>query len=283
MKKISYYRGDAVLFHSKVLKAKRNSAQDPHYTGRMHALWNVSVAQFGEYDQRFVANTLERMSQKNLTGQDVEDFQRLYSYRDNMMVDLRGKLSCDYAGREYPFCPQCDIGETGTLDHILPQSVFPVLSDHPRNLIRCCHKCNGYKSSTWLENGKRKYLNLYIDEMPDVQMLFVTLGVDGTDITYEYYVDNPNGADADIYRMYGNTFMKLHLKERYEFLTNEEITNVKSSINNVQKIFHASDDQLKEMIRQGAYDEQSKHGVNYWRAILKLAICDNDVVFGMMK
>ena len=51
----------------------------------------------------------------------------------------------------------------------------------------------------------------------------------------------------------------------------------------MQKIFQASDDQLKEMIRQGAYDEQSKHGVNYWRAIVKLAICDNDVVFGMMK
>ena len=223
------------------------------------------------------------MSEKLLTQRDVEDFQRLYSYRDKAMVELREMLSCDNAGHEYPFCPQCDIGEAGTLDHLLPQSVYPVLSDHPRNLIRCCHKCNGYKSATWLENGKRKFLNLYIDDVPEVQMLFVRLGVDGGDITYDYYVDNPYGADADLYRMYGNTFKKLHLKERYEFQTNEEITNIKSSIKNVMHIFQASDDQLKGMIRGGAHDEQNVHGVNYWRAVLKLAVCNNDMVFGLLK
>lgn len=283
MKKVSHYRGDSFFFHANVLAAKRNSKADPTYKQRMEQMLNVSKSQFQEYDQRFDANTLERMSQRELTSQDTKDFLRLYSSSDKQFVDLKEKLSCDDAGHEYPYCPLCDISEAPTLDHILPQSQFPVLCDHPRNLIRSCYSCNDWKNDDWLENGKRRYLNLYIDDVPDIQMLFVRLDVEGGDIVYDYYVNNCNGVDAEIFRKYKNTFDDFHLKDRYEFLTNEEITTLKSRIKNSLDIFHATDDQIKDDIRRGARDEQTVHGVNYWRAILKLAICDNDVVFQMLK
>lgn len=283
MKKVSHYNGDSFFFHQKVAVAKKNSKKDPTYTQRIQSMMNVSKAQFVEYDSRFASDTLERMSQLQLTERDKADFKRLYRFSDNAFADLYEKLSCDEHLHAYPFCPLCDISEAHTLDHILPQSSYPVLSDHPRNLIRCCHSCNDWKSDEWLENGQRRFLNLYIDDLPTIQMLFVRMDVLRDAVTYDYYVSDVNHPDATIYRKYSNIFEKLHLRERYIHQTDEEISSMKSIIKSNLNVYHSTDDQLKGVIRQTAADEQQRHGTNYWRAILKLAICDNDQVFAIVR
>lgn len=283
MKKVSHYNGDSFFFHQKVAVAKKNSKKDPTYTQRIQSMMNVSKAQFVEYDSRFASDTLERMSQLQLTERDKADFKRLYRFSDNAFADLYEKLSCDEHLHAYPFCPLCDISEAHTLDHILPQSSYPVLSDHPRNLIRCCHSCNDWKSDEWLENGQRRFLNLYIDDLPTIQMLFVRMDVLRDAVTYDYYVSDVNHPDATIYRKYSNIFEKLHLRERYIHQTDEEISSMKSIIKSNLNVYHSTDDQLKGVIRQSAADEQQRHGTNYWRAILKLAICDNDQVFAIVR
>ncbi len=283
MKKVSHYNGDSFFFHQKVAAAKKNSPKDPTYKHRIQSMMNVSKSQFVEYDCRFASDTLEGMSQLQLTERDVADFKRLYRFSDKAFTDLYDKLSFDEHLHTYPFCPLCDISEAHTLDHILPQSAFPVLSDHPRNLIRCCHSCNDWKSDEWLENGQRRFLDLYIDDLPAIQMLFVRIDVVGDAVTYDYFVSDACNPDADIYRKYRNTFVKLHLRERYIHQTDEEISSMKSIIKSNLNIYHSTDEQLKDVIRQTATDEQQRHGTNYWRAVLKLAICDSDQVFAIVK
>lgn len=283
MKKVSHYHGDSFFFHQQVAAAKKNSKKDPSYTQRIQAMTNVSKSQFVEYDSRFASDTLEGMSQLQLTEQAKEDFKRLYRFSDNVFADLYDKLSCDEHLHTYPYCPLCDISEAHTLDHILPQSAYPVLSDHPRNLIRCCHSCNGWKSDEWLEKGQRRFLDLYIDDLPALQMLFVRMDVAGDVVTYDYYVSDVNHPDADIYRKYRNTFEKLHLRERYIHQTDEEISSLQSIIKINLNVYKSTDAQIKEVIRKSAADEQQRHGINYWRAVLKLAICDNEQVFSLVR
>lgn len=64
----------------------------------------------------------------------------------------------------------------------------------------CCSEYNERKSSNWIENGKRKYLNLYIDELPDVQYLFCDVRVSGDSIKCDFSLSNLNGIDADLFR-----------------------------------------------------------------------------------
>ena len=283
MKKVSHYNGDALWFHEKVLNSKRNSNDDPGYKQRMNGMINVTASQFIEYDTRFANDKLEGMSHLMLSEDEVEDFLKLYRYKDARYKELIEMLSCDEKLHEYPYCPLCDIGEAHSLDHILPKGEFPVLCDHPRNLIRSCRSCNGWKSEIWLENGKRKFLNLYIDDVPYVQMLFVNFGFDDGIATYEYYTSDVNQPDANLYRMYKNSFEKLHLDTRYAKFTSEEISLMVSRFKYSIRTYHATDDQLKEDITATAIDEQARHGLNYWRAILKLAICADDNMFAWMK
>lgn len=283
MKKVKHYSDDSLEFHKSVLKAKRNSKADPGYKERMAKREDVSKEQFEEYDKRFINNTLEGMPKKALPESEIEDFLRLYGYSDKCFQDLVEKLSKDENDHIYPYCPLCDIGESHSLDHILPKGEYPVLCDHPLNLIRCCTTCNGYKSEIWLERGKRKYLDLYIDDVPEVQMLFVRLGLDGDVATYKYEVSDMNHPDADLYRMYKNTFVKLHLAERYLGQTDEEISNIVDDLKPIIEEFSPTDEQLKKQLRSSAISQQKRHGVNYWRSILKLALCDDDVMFKWLK
>lgn len=283
MKKVECYKGDALEFHKAVLKAKRNTKDDPDYKKRMTGREATISAQFSEYNNRIQANTLEAMTQIALTENEKRDYLRLYRYEDKCFQNLEEELSKDENGHEYPYCPLCDIGEYHSFDHILPKGIFPVLCDHPKNLMRSCTTCNGYKSEIWLEDGKRKYLDLYIDDLPNIQMLFVKLGLEGDVVTYEYYVSDMNRPDPEIFRMYKNSFEKFMLAKRYKRQTNEEITNMVCSMKDSIKLFHASDSQLLNSILVSATEMQVRHGFNYWRAILKLAFYNDKKMFAWLK
>lgn len=279
MKKIRHYTGNALDFHNKVLSSKKNSPQDPDYKVRMVGRLNITSAQFDEYDRRFLEDRLEGMTIIQQTDDEKKDFKRLYNYNSVPFQQLNDDLSHDENDHIYPFCPICDIGEPHTFDHILPQEEFPVLCDHPKNLMRCCTVCNGYKSSIWLENGQRKYLDLYIDDLPLIQMLFVRLGINNGTMTYEYYVSDIKHPDANLYRMYKNTFEKFHLDERYRSQSEDIVSALISIFKPIICQFQPSEEQLKDIVRKNVLDEQGRYGVNYWKAILKLAICDDINIF----
>lgn len=283
MRKVRCYSGSSVDFHEEVLKSKHHSAADPDYKIRMSGRLGVTTQQFDDYDTRFALDTLEGMPHVTLSSNAKNDFLKLYQYGSQPFQKLLRDLSVDENGNTYPYCPYCDIGESGSLDHILPKDEYPVLCDHPKNLIRSCTICNSKKSSVWLDGGKRKYLDLYIDEIPNVQILFVDLKLDADVLEYEYYVSNQNSADANVFRMYRNTFDALGLAERYKIQTSEEVSSLISMFRTNIKQFNATDEQLKECVMSNVAEEQKRHGVNYWRVVLKMAICDNDAIFNWVK
>ena len=89
------------------------------------------------------------------------DDKELYKTLDT----LRNKHKLNY-------CPCCGSPDTPTtLDHYLPQSVFPELSIVFENLTPMCSKCNELKDNTVVdEHGNRGFIHPYYDPIDEVQL-----------------------------------------------------------------------------------------------------------------
>lgn len=279
MKKIRHYEGNSMDFHDSVVEKKHYHPTDPGYKKRIQKLRPFTEKRFKEYDENFANDKLEKFEESDDAKNNKKDFQSLYKYDVEPFVSLNIELSTDERGRKYPYCPLCDMEGTSSFDHILPQSKFPELSDHPLNLIRSCQRCNGKKSSSWKENGKRRYIDLYVDDIPNIQFLFVLVKIDATgnslDVTFS--VDNQNGIDSEKFRMIFNHFSDLDICIRYNDGADEVISSLQDDVVNNLKLSATRDD-IKEAILNKCMREQKRHGVDYWRAILKKACAENDEV-----
>lgn len=279
MKKIRHYEGDSMAFHDSAVENKHSHPTDPGYKKRIKDLRPISEKRFKEYDEKFAEDKLEELEESIEAIGHKKDFQSLYKYDVEPFASLNIELSKDERGRKYPYCPLCDMEGTSSFDHILPQSKFPELADHPLNLIRSCQSCNGQKSSNWKEGGKRRYLDLYLDEIPDKQFLFANVEIDESEqsLSVTFSLENRNGIDDDMYRMIFNHFNDLDICVRYDGGANEIVSSLQDDIVN-NLYLGATKDVIKESILNKCKREQERHGVNYWRAILKKACAENEVV-----
>jgi len=62
-------------------------------------------------------------------------------------------------------CPFCDHGVVSTLDHVLPKTVYPVLTVTPDNLVGCCSDCNKVKSNVTPQTARDATIHPYFDNV----------------------------------------------------------------------------------------------------------------------
>lgn len=279
MKIIRHYEEDSMVFHDSVVSHKHEHPTDPGYKKRIQGLRTISENRFKVYDEKFVNDKLEEIEESEDAHRHKADFQSLYKYNVDPFASLNIELSKDENGRKYPYCPLCDMEGTSSFDHILPQSKFPEFSDHPLNLIRSCQKCNGKKSSNWKENNKRRYIDLYIDEIPNIQFLFASVEIDagGSSLAAAFTVENRNDIEPDLFRKINNHFVDLEICDRYDEGACEVISSLQDDVVNNLNLGVSKED-IKEVILSKCIREQKRHGVNYWRAILKKECAENDEI-----
>lgn len=294
MKKISHYQvehkpgeppqahGDSFLFHRNVVDSKniRSAALKQRVTQKD----NEIEARFNEYDAAFVADRLEDVAESADMKAMKTDLQALYDYDAKPFANLLDQLITQ-DGVLDDTCPNCDKDSVETFDHLLPQSLYPEFSDHPLNLMPCCSECNGHKSAVWLEGDKRKYLNLYIDEIPTEQFLFCTLDVVGNSIDCKFHIENINGIDGDLYRKISNHFSKLELLDRYRKRSNRIIMQYKRTLHNgkkrVESGMSTKDDIKAEMLIE-CLDMKARDGNNNWQALIYEACSNTAAVFDFL-
>lgn len=279
MRKIRHYEKDSMVFHDSVIYHKHEHPTDPGYKQRIQDLRAISEKRFKVYDEKFMNDKLEEIEESEEAHTSKADFQSLYKYDIEPFASLYIELSKDENGRKYPYCPLCDMEGTSSFDHILPQSRFPEFSDHPLNLIRSCQKCNGKKSSIWKENNKRRYIDFYIDEIPDKQFLFATVQIpaSGTSLVVSFTVENRNGIEPDLFRKITNHFSDLGICGRYDEGACEVVSSLQDDVVN-NLMMGASKEDIKDGILSKCMREQKRHGVNYWRAILKKECAENNEI-----
>lgn len=270
---------DSFLFHKSVLDAK--NARSSALKKRVDAIEKEIESRFDLYDEKFSNNKLEDIPENTVMQTKREDLNALYKWDAKVFVGLLENLMTVNEVLN-DTCPNCDKDSVVSFDHLLPQSKFPEYSDHPLNLMPCCSTCNGKKSANWLESGKRKYLNLYLDEIPDVQFLYCDLSLADDTIVCKFYIDNCNGIEADLYRKIKNHFTDLKLFFRYESRANGIVSDFKTTLKGGKRRVlkgKATKEEIRDEMKDESNDMKEEQGVNSWRALIYEACCNNRDVF----
>jgi len=280
MRKIKKYNGDSFTFHQSVVKSKHHRPKDPTYKDRVNILGPDIQDQFSNHDEAFKKDSLTSLSPKRLTIDQKRDLMALYDYGAKPFQKLNDILRTGENGTRQPICPFCTINNSNTLDHLIPKSEFSELSDHPINLMPCCSECNSKKSSNWRIGNTRKYLNLYLDDLPDVQYLFPNLTITGATITVSFTIDNKHNIDNALFAKIQNHYNDLNLCSRFSQNSDITISELKNTLESNQR--YMSKEQLKESIIESENKNRLLYGFNYWKSILKIECCQNNLVFDFL-
>lgn len=278
MKKIRHYTGDCFTFHQEVVRSKRSETLRTH----MDAIINDVRGQFDAYRTGFEGNNLARLEPLELSDSQKEELCSLYSYKAKKFRELRRTLTVDEQNRPHETCPYCTIGPINSFDHFLPQSEFAELSDNPLNLIPACTECNGHKNNVWRKNGGSLFLNLYTDDIPEQQYLFVALNIDGQSVDAQFEVQNPNAIIEDtLFDKIAYHYEKLELCHRFRMQREEVLSPLANEIHSLHSIL--DDSQIIQVVYLHIENERRRYGFNYWKAILMEEVCRNKVIFDFFK
>ena len=111
-----------------------------------------------------------------------------HTYKDGWLKDLGGAVYAAARGT----CLLCNAAQPGTIDHLLPQSLYPALSIFAPNLIGACADCNRIKSNTSNNNPREQFVHPYFEDIPrDVPFLRADVIVNGVLSPQFQIVDHP--------------------------------------------------------------------------------------------
>lgn len=175
-------------------------------------------------------------------------------------------------------CSYCGIGIPTTIDHYLPQSLFPEFSVLNYNLIPCCSDCNNIKGSNWIDptTNSRLFVNFYYDEIPNEVFLHAKILQQNRAFLVEFFYRKPN--NNKIYNTISTHLAMLDITNRLEGIANSYIDIIYDQ-NQTALYLGTSVEQLKNNIRLNTRIIEKKHGKNFWQAVLNRAILKSDFFF----
>ena len=274
MRKLKSYTGDTFNFHKKVLNAKKKGKTKTIVSDIEEIIKN----QFESYDTCFKEDTLQNLEAAPVTDEQKEALLEMYSFQMKPFQELLADLTTDEHNRVSKLCPNCTINNVQSLDHCIPKTEFPEFSDNPKNLMQCCMTCNGKKSKIWRTETDRIFLNLFIDEVPNHQYLFVRGElIEGAPV-FSFRLEQPTEIDDLFYAKIVSHYTGLDLLNRFAEnspdVIDELIFIIKSSIEN-----SIPTDKIKKSILSAASKLQEKFGTNYWKALLYIECVSNKDIF----
>lgn len=278
MRKIENSTIIPIVLHQEIVENKKDSAIKRRLLVKMPQTRRL----FKAYNEAFSKDTLASLTPQPFDEQEKCDQQSLYEFKKKGIKELFAELTTREK-HEDVLCPCCLINDANSFDHYLPQSKFPEFIDHSLNLIPSCTECNGHKSSNWKEGDKRYYINLYIDDIPSVQYLFVKFKIKDDILTYTFYLENRNGIEENLYKRIVHFYDDLHLCERFKRRGYNIVTDLAIDIK--RALTYNPDGDMNVFRNEVINDEKSHqdyYGYNYWVSILRIACCKNDDVFNYL-
>jgi 5-methylcytosine-specific restriction endonuclease McrA len=273
MRNLEIYNKESFTFYTDFISKKRNPKDDLNYKTRLDLMNDQVSERYKFYDEKYDANLLQEIDPKTYTGEENRDLLSLYRFGAKKLVDLKVTLTTTKTNRISNDCQNCTIGEVGSFDHYLPKDIFPEYAINPKNLIPSCSKCNSFKGINWKQNGKRLFLNPYLDILPEKQYLFVEINVDKNDLDIKFQIDNRNGLPIDLFEILESHYTRLYLCSRFSENCERAINEVKTEILKYsQKL---SFDEIKETIIECADDNRKMFGYNHYIYLLQIALVNN--------
>ncbi|NLP52447.1 HNH endonuclease [Bacillus sp. RO1] len=175
-------------------------------------------------------------------------------------------------------CCYCGFGNPETLDHFLPQGIYPEFSIHSYNLIPCCSACNNIKDRHTVDiiNGERLFINFYFDEIPEETYLFANIERINNSFIIEFMFEAPN--EDYLYKIIGNHIQQLKIITRLESISNSYVDDYYKQ-NQYALQEGLTGELLKASLQISTKSLQNQHGMNYWKVVLNKAILNCPAFF----
>jgi hypothetical protein len=207
-----------------------------------------------------------------------KDLQGNYQYLTQSGRDVRSALLQNNPGGR---CPLCDQGRATTLDHYLPQSLFPEFSILPLNLVPACGDCNRNKSATYAQADVGLFLHAYLDQIPDSsRFLFADVWVESRIIAVEFRVKPPRSLSTELRRRIVTHYEELDLAALYRV---EAVNEISERSGRIKGMVHegTSLEDVSDYLHLEAKSIASAKGHNHWRyALLDAMAQDDDICAG---
>jgi hypothetical protein len=274
MKNIPAYTDDPFEFHQDVILSKNKTQTDPELKTRLISYNPEIEILFTNFKDKFDQNKLDELLVQAYTGEKKNSLLKLYSFKSKIFQKLKVTLTTRPGNIIDNICQNCTIGEVNSFDHVLPKDAYCEFVVNPLNLFPCCTKCNGHKSTIWVEDGNRKFLNLYSDQLPEQQYLFVDLEVTDKVLNINYSVNNSNNIDPDIFNIIDSHYDKLDLCQRFKDNSDLIVSELEVSINQFKDLLPL--ETIKDTFIGTCQVQKQISGHNYWKELLKLALLNSE-------
>lgn len=273
MKTLEPFKDDCFEVHkSAVNKKHKGELKD-----RLLALNPLVEKEYKVFMDNFNKNSLGSQAASQDLAKSKDDLLTLYKYQSKVIREVRESIKKLQVKTIISTCQNCTVDSANSLDHILPKAGFPEFIVNPKNLFPCCTTCNSYKLDAIEDDAGQKFLNLYLDELPKVQYLFVEIFLDeNDDLDFRFSLKNDRGSiSKDFFSVIENHYIKLHLLERFKLKSIEYVSELESKISAFRR--RLSVDDIVQDLTTAVMDEKEAYGDNHWKCILEMALINNDL------
>lgn len=271
MKTLRPYNGDSFDVHEQAVSRKHEG----ELKDRLKAISPLVKGQFEIYKRHFSSNTLGSVAFDVELAKSNNDLLSLYSYQSKTIRQVRENIRRQQIKTIISTCQNCTIDSVNSLDHILPKSSYPEFIVNPINLFPCCTTCNSHKLDAMENDSGQKFINLYLDELPKIQYLFVEISLDeNKDLDFTYFLENPdNKIPSEFFLVIKNHYNKLHLFERFKLKSIEYLSELESKISAFRRSLSIEDIVID--LTTAINDEKVAYGNNHWRCILESTLINS--------
>lgn len=275
MKNLNYINCNEISEYDKIVHYKEEPGK-----GVLTATRPAISTDYDEYVNTF-SNIVNRVTSVYVTP-EKEHLQNCYGTetieRNNLIDRIIKAQSIDLQHT----CGYCLYNPQSTIDHYVPQEKYPEFAVLAKNLLPACSDCNTTKNDLWRRNGKRLFLHLYNDIIPEYRFLFglVRYYYGKPTIQFEL-VNRDNVIPADIFELIESHFDLLHLCDLYRKGIPKVFSDISNDLSGVRLSLDEDLSIVKvQRILIGASGKmKQKYGINYWKAIAyDILANDDDIV-----
>jgi 5-methylcytosine-specific restriction endonuclease McrA len=226
------------------------------------------VSQYQAYEEAVADGRLHEVAESADCARRAAELCSCYSGTTKALQELKVSIKGAQVAGRLKYCPMCAVTLPDTFDHYCPSSRFPEFSVHALNLVPCCAHCNSTKDNDWLDHdGRRRYLHLFVDDVPDLEYVRVTLveGRGARGVGAVFRLARPVGIGNGAWALVASHFSRLHLIERYNEQANDEIGEI---LDSCRAFMDGGGSRIRTFLRSQARRRAEIFGRGYWRALL---------------
>ncbi|WP_018462816.1 hypothetical protein [Segatella paludivivens] len=275
MKNLKPFNGDAKKeYKDAVSRMPRNSVS----RSRLELIEDDIETVYDHYKKEFDNSSLNDVKIHNWSAKQKEDLLSLYGYHKKIIRNIKNNITNQQIMTIRSTCQNCTIDSVNTMDHILPKIAFPEYAVNGYNLFPCCSICNGYKADI---TDHSAFLNLFIDELPSVQYLFVEVHDNIDCLNFDFFLSNSKGVISNsLYKKIENHYTNLHLIQRMKAASLTYLAEFISTNKHYYK--KLGRESIIEAVLESIDEDRRAYGFNYWKCSLKLALISSEVFWNYM-